>query len=336
MGWYSYQKLLSQNCFLNFVMSPRGNGKTYGAKKYMINNFIKKGKQSIYVRRTVVELDGMKGTFFNDICEEFPEHEFEVKGNIGYIDGEEAIFFIPLSTSLSKKSSAYPKVTTIFFDEYVIATGASTRYLKNEMFILFELIETVMRVRNTPDMRIVLMANAVSYVNPLFTFYDIEPNPNLRFQKFHNKSICLELFTDESFMEKKKDTKFGKLIEGTSYADYAIGNVAYEDSSDFIMRKREGRKWEYIATLKTEGRAVGVWGDLYQNIFHVDDQINLQSTTHNYTLSSNDVEEGYQNIKSGRDGWRIRQLRKAYHESRIYYKNQDLKKFFNNTIIKYL
>ena len=119
MAWYSYQNLLSQNCFLNFVMSPRGNGKSYGAKKIMIDNFIKKGKQSVYVRRTQTELDGMKMTFFADIAEQYPSNEFEVVGDVGYIDGEEAIFFIALSTSLKKKSSAYPKVTSIFFDEYV-------------------------------------------------------------------------------------------------------------------------------------------------------------------------------------------------------------------------
>ena len=304
--------------------------------KYRIKNFLKKGKQSVYVRRTQTELDGMKMTFFADIAEKYPEHEFEVIGDVGYINGEEAIFFIALSTSLKKKSSAYPKVTSIFFDEYVIATGASTRYLKNEMFLFFELLETIFRKRNTPDMRIVLMANAVSYVNPLFTFYNIEPDPKVRFQKFHNKSICLELFTDATFMEEKKNTRMGQLIRGTSYAEYAIGNVAYEDNSDFIMKKREGSKWEYIATLKTEGRAVGVWGDLYQNIFHIDENINVQSTTHNYTLTSDDIEEGFINIKTGRDNWRIKHLKRAHHESRLFYVNQDIKKFFNLTIIRYL
>lgn len=336
MAWYSYQKLLSQNCFLNFVMSPRGNGKTYGAKDFMIKNFVNKGKQSVYVRRTQTELDGMKMTFFADIAEKYPNHKFEVIGDIGYIDDEEAIFFIALSTSLKKKSSAYPKVTSIFFDEYVIAQGASTRYLKNEMFIFFELLETIFRKRNTPDLRVVLMANAVSYVNPLFTFYNIEPDPKLRFQKFHNKSICLELFTDATFMEEKKDTRMGQLIRGTSYAEYAIGNVAYEDSSDYIMKKREGSRWEYLATLKTEGRAVGVWADLYQNLFHIDENINLQSTTHNYTMTSEDIEEGFLNIKAGRDNWRIKQLKRAHHQGNLYYVNQDIKKFFNLTLIRYL
>lgn len=336
MAWYSYQRLLSQNCFLNVVMSPRGNGKTFGCKKIIIDNFIKKGKQSVYVRRTQTEIDGMKMTFFSDIAQYYPEHEFEVVGDIGYIDKEEAVFFIALSTSLKRKSSAYPRVTTIFFDEYVIPTGASTRYLKNEVFLIFELAETIFRTYDTPDRRIILMANAVSYVNPLFTFYNIEPNPNLRFQKFHNKQICLELFTDATFMENKKNTRFGQLIKGTSYADYAIGNVALEDNSDFIMKKRQGTKWEYITTLRSEGRSVAVWGDLYANIFHVDTNVNLNTTTHNYTLTSEDACAGYINIKSGRDSWRIKHLKRAFHEGRVYYVNQDIKKFFNTVIIRYL
>lgn len=336
MAWYSYQRLLSQNCFLNVIMSPRGNGKSYGAKKIMIDNFLKKGKQSVYVRRTQTELDGMKMTFFADIAHLYEDIDFEVIGDVGYINKEEAIYFIALSTSLKKKSSAYPKVTSIFFDEYVIANGSSTRYLKNEMFLFFELLETIFRKRNTPDMRVVLMANAVSYVNPLFTFYNIEPNPNLRFQKFHNKSICLELFTDETFMEEKKNTRMGQLIKGTSYADYAIGNVAYEDNNDFIMKKRQGSKWEYIATLRTQNRSVAVWGDLYTNMFHVDTNVNLNSTTHNYTLTNEDACGGYINIKSGRDSWRIKHIKRAFNDGRLYYVNQDIKKFFNTIIIRYL
>ena len=36
--WYSPNRLLSHNAFINFVMSPRGNGKSYSAKKLIIKN----------------------------------------------------------------------------------------------------------------------------------------------------------------------------------------------------------------------------------------------------------------------------------------------------------
>ena len=157
--WYSPERLLSHNAFLNFVMSPRGNGKSYSAKKRIIKNFLKDGSQAVYVRRTKVEIDEVKDTFWNDISIEFPNLEFEVIGYIGYINNEEVVHFIPLSTSTNKKSASYPKVNFIVFDEYIITKTTYNRYLKNEMILFFDLIESVFRRRE--NCRVLLMANAV-------------------------------------------------------------------------------------------------------------------------------------------------------------------------------
>lgn len=334
--WYSYDRMLSYNCFVNFVMSNRGSGKTYGCKDRMIKNFLTKGTQSVYVRRTQVEMDNVVSTFFADIIEKYPDCKFDVIGDEGYINGKLAIHFIPLSKSLQYKSKPFPLVKEIYFDEYVIPIGATTRYLKNEMFLFHELIETIFRKRDDNDMRIVLMANAISYVNPFFSYYNIEPESEKRFQRFHNKMICLELFTSDEFIKEKKNTKFGKLIEGTQYADYAIGNVAYEDNDDYIMRKRIGTRWEYIATLKTGTTTLSVWGDLALGVYHIDDTVHLESTTHNYVMTNEDNAEGYKHIASGRSNWRIKSIKKAYIDGKVFYKNQEVKRHFNTLIIRYL
>ena len=62
--WYSPNRLLSHNAFINFVMSPRGNGKSYSAKKLIIKNYLKDGSQAVYVRvrRKGTEIVKRKGT----------------------------------------------------------------------------------------------------------------------------------------------------------------------------------------------------------------------------------------------------------------------------------
>ena len=71
---------MSYNGLFNFVLSPRGNGKSYGAKERVIKNFIKtkelygQGEQFIYVRRYKTELK-KKHLFFDDIRDKFQEQK---------------------------------------------------------------------------------------------------------------------------------------------------------------------------------------------------------------------------------------------------------------------
>ena len=54
--FYSYDRIRSYNAIWNFIISNRGGGKTYGFKMMGIKNFLKNGKQFIYVRRYKTEL----------------------------------------------------------------------------------------------------------------------------------------------------------------------------------------------------------------------------------------------------------------------------------------
>ena len=41
MSWYDYNNILSRNSMLNFILTNRGGGKTFGFKKKAINNWLK-------------------------------------------------------------------------------------------------------------------------------------------------------------------------------------------------------------------------------------------------------------------------------------------------------
>lgn len=328
--WYNPSRLLSHNAFINFVMSPRGNGKSYGAKKIAIKNYLKDGSQSVYVRRTRVEIDEIKDTYWNDISQEFPELEFKVEGDIGYINGDEVIHFIALSTSTNKKSASYPKVTWIFFDEYIITKTTYNRYLKNEMTLLLDLIETVGRSRE--NVRVLIMANAVSHVNPLFSFFDIVPTEGKRFSKYKDGLICLEQFTSHVFMEEKKKTKFGRLIDGTAYSKYAIENEVLEDSNDFI-KDRENSKYRFLCCFKYEDFKVGVWENLENGELFCDEKID-EDNINKFAILLDELEEGYLYIRGYRHvNVRLIKIRKANNEGNIYYCSQEIKKVMQDKIL---
>lgn len=51
-----FNKPLSYNALLTFIITERGLGKSYGSKKFVAKRFIKTDKQFVYIRRYKAEL----------------------------------------------------------------------------------------------------------------------------------------------------------------------------------------------------------------------------------------------------------------------------------------
>ena len=114
--YYNYDKILSYNALLNFIIGERGVGKSYGAKLYVAKNFIKKGEEFVYIRRYKTEVQSamMKqnvGIFFDQIKNDdaVKNHDLSNKKDTMYIDKKICGYAIPLSIANILKSSTYEK-----------------------------------------------------------------------------------------------------------------------------------------------------------------------------------------------------------------------------------
>lgn len=280
--WYSYDRLLSYNGLYNFVLSNRGGGKTYGAKKRQINNFLKKGTQFIYVRRYKTELKN-KQQYFDDIAKEYPNHKLEVKGNECFIDGKKFGYFIALSTSQQLKSVAFPNVTEIYFDEFIVDKG-HIRYMTNEVEVFLDLFETVARKRD--NVRAFFLANNISLVNPYFVYFNCIPRDNERFTVAKNGNVVVELFTDNEFIEEKQKTRFGQLIEGTNYANYSIHNKSLRDKDTFIQ-KFKPKNSSFLFSIKFRDKETAIWISYTEGLCYCCDSIQT-SSKYRFTITKED------------------------------------------------
>lgn len=268
MYWDLFETL-SYNCLMNFVVGNRGSGKTYGSKKWCIDDWLKNKKQFIWVRRFNSEFDDFKTNFFTDIKQIYDDHELEMK-TVNYnthkfiCDGEVMGYGIPLSVSLKKKSIPYPNVDKIIFDEFIIEKGSSY-YLKNEVEIFLDLMETVIRLRD--DFRCcIFIANAITFTNPYFLYFDVKKPRNKKMIKAKD-DILIQFVANEEFVEKKKESRFGKLINNTKYAEYSIENKFLRDNEDFIGIKPKNLR--YFFTLKANNENYGVWLSNDEGVFYV-------------------------------------------------------------------
>ena len=155
--FYNYNKILSYNALLNFLVGERGVGKSYGAKKFVINQFLKKKYHFAYIRRFKTELMQKDlNKFFNKVQKEFPEVELKVKNKDFYINNELAGYAMTLTEAQNLKGTEFDSVRTIIFDEFIIEDNVH-HYLKDEVFNFLSLCETLSRLN---DFRCFLLANA--------------------------------------------------------------------------------------------------------------------------------------------------------------------------------
>lgn len=283
MAWYNPDKLVSYNQIFNFVVGNRGGGKSYNFKRLCINRFLKTGSQFVWVRRYKPEVANID-KFFEDIKEEYPCNEFEFKNKMFYCDGEVMGYVCTLSSSLAFRSTPYPKVTTIVYDEFLINRKSHQQYLRNEVVAFLELFESVARKRD--NVSAYLVANNISVVNPYFTYFGLTPNPDQRYNKFMKKGIVVEFFADADFIEEKKNTRFGKALQGTQYGAYAIENKPLLDNDQFVEKKSIDAGHWYNMFYK--GQWFGFWLDQRQGELFVSKSVNL-NTPRNFCLTRDDL-----------------------------------------------
>lgn len=282
--YYNYNRIISYNALLNILIGERGVGKTYGASKLVTSDFIKKKRQFVYLRRYKTELSKSFKKFFEALKKEneFPEHTLETKGLTFLIDNEVAGYGMTLSTAQQLKSSNFPDVYYIIFDEFLIEDGQG-HYLKNEVNSFLGIIETISRTR---DVKVFMLANSVSEVNPYFLFFDLTRPYNNDIKLFKDGLILLQYMDNEKYRQAKKQTKFGRLVAGTDYEDFAINNKFIDENKNFIEHKSGNAKFSFSFIYK--GITYGVWidynnGKMYISHDYINNSLCFATTTEDHS-----------------------------------------------------
>ncbi len=317
--YWNMEKSLTRNRLLNFIVGNRGSGKTYGLKRFTIKRFLRYGEQFVYVRRFDTELKKTIPRYFNDIMGEFPNTTLEVKGSEFVIDGDTAGYAIALSKAKIEKSTAYPDVKWIIFDEFVLDRGYH-RYLKDEVTTFLELYETIARLRD--GVRVFFLGNAISFINPYFLYFGVKP-PKEQSGIVVSGEILVEYVAEPDFIDAKKNTRFGKLIAGTEYGDYAIDNVSLRDNDSFVMERMPSAP-AYYCTIKSGGKLYGVWWGEDGSIMYICDRFDKTWPTV-YTVTLEDHTPNTLFLTGGVRNPHIATMKKAFMLGKLYFQSMAIK-----------
>ena len=334
--YYDISNTLTYNALYYFIIGERGCGKTYSSKKFAIRRYLKTGEQFIYLRRYKSELVEAVGSekdakFFKKIKNEFPDHKFKVSGETLYCDDKICGYALSLSTSLILKSAEFDKVKTIIFDEFIIDGGGTYHYFRNEVEHFLEFYESIARLRD--DVRVIFLANAISITNPYFTYWNISlPYGNKPIKTFKDGLMLIEYIKNLKYREVKKKSKFGRIIEGTKYADYAIDNKFLRDNKSFVRKKAPNSKFFFIIIYKDI--YYGVWRDFNNGDIFISLDYDPKCPII-FTFNPEDHDERTIYTKFTTNGF-LSSIVEAYRLGHLFFENQNIKNIYSEFILKHI
>ena len=256
--YYDGSRALSYKRLLTFIIGSRGVGKTYFYKRLLLNKSLEaKALKFVWVRRLADDIKALKHNFFRDIEHLYPEYEFDattelLRARTKEPQGDWFIigYFIPLSLYERYKGNSFHGVEFVVYDEFI----TQGRYLTEEVFKFYDLLETIFRDRS--KMRAILLANALSQMNPYFDVFNIKIDKDTHFKS--NDRWVLENVDAENWIQYKQETPMGKLLDGTEYAEYSMGNQFILDDTSDIIEKPKGAS-THTSNLILHGMKIGIW-----------------------------------------------------------------------------
>jgi hypothetical protein len=183
--FYDIRKLIKDypEAFYYVVFGERSNGKTYSALDYAIERYKKTGEQFAYVRRWGEDIRKKNlGTLFsghtengrissifngewNQIYYGSSKFYLERRSENGETEksDDNCGFAFDLNSMEHYKSTSFPRVTTIIFDEFMSRNG----YLPNEWILFANTLSTIIRHRD--NVKIIMLGNTVNKYCPYFS-----------------------------------------------------------------------------------------------------------------------------------------------------------------------
>lgn len=176
-GYYSVIDILQRDARYNMIFGERSNGKTYSVLELCVIANIIMGWQGALIRRMETDFVGKRGREMfqninnNGLVKELTNGKYDYikyRASAWYLAkydeklardilaAEPLMYAFALSTQEHDKSTGYPNVKIILFDEFITRTG----YLTDEFTLFGNTISTIIRKRD--DVMIFMCANTVN------------------------------------------------------------------------------------------------------------------------------------------------------------------------------
>lgn len=336
--FYSPEKIISYGRVLNFSVGSRSIGKSTGWAILLLYEYLKNGKQWIYVRRTDDELQLTAKSWFDNAQGILRQHGYQFDDIIykggAYMMGDEICgYAVPLSLEHKYKSTNFSKVKWIVYDEFLPRNGMlylGGRGSMVEVESMVSLYQTVDRgigsaFRN--ETRIVFMGNAYSFYNPFFINYGIDKylRADTKYLAPKDAMYVVEMTRETEATKQIKESNGFKISTAKTKTE-AYANEMSGTKSPFIKRYNGVKK--SLFNVRYEGQTYGIYylpgdGHIYVSSHSGTAPVTIAATCEDHTPDYYMIQRW-----SGFQGTIV--LRQAFEMGRVMFENGRCQNFLVN------
>ena len=185
--FYNPTRLISTGKPMLFSIGVRSCGKSTGWLIHLLKEYMKYGKQFIYLRRTKDEVDVTAEHSFDNAVEIYNDYyrdskdykpigDFVYKGGKYYINGAVAGYAMALSLQQKVKSVPLSKIFWVVYDEFLVSRaggsflGSTSNPFRewSALLSLFVSCDRSVGKSFRDEVRVICIGNNESYYSPIF------------------------------------------------------------------------------------------------------------------------------------------------------------------------
>ena len=285
--YYDISRILKTNAQYMMLLGQRANGKSYQAKKTVIEDAYKNGGKFVYLRRWKEDIKAKAvNTYFEDMnISELTDGEYcgiSAYGNSIYFEkldekgnrykAKEIGKYCALNEYERYKSWAFVDYTYIIYEEFI----TDSIYLNDEPRLLQQFVSTVARNRR---MTVILIGNTLSRVCPYFNEWCLEgvlkqKQGTIEVYHFHVNDSVIDIAVEYCANANTENTMFfGQTAKQIISGEWDTKDVAklpkpkdnYEKVYEILV---EYQKFKFVLELLIEPQEGGALCYVYPYTSH--------------------------------------------------------------------
>lgn len=241
-GYYSLRSIWGYNATYNFILSGRGIGKTFGIKKFLVEQ----DNEFVCLYRDEYDMLKSLETWVDSlVMAGYDREEFTWDGDkhATYLfhNGTRIGWFLTLTEVNHIKQMQFPEdnvtkhcVGTVFFDEFIPLVKKKLRGVSDEAEAIRAICKTIdhdtehpRTERGFPKLRVILCANPFTWDNQILSGFKVIP------KGFGITKICPEIVVE--VIEAKTKKKCGFDVE-EFLGDEVHRNMGFMEQTAFVKK----------------------------------------------------------------------------------------------------
>ncbi len=275
--YYDWRKTLSFNAPITMVITARGYGKTYGIRRQVVLDWLRRSQRFVAITRYSKRLPKIMAGYFSQVGVEFPDIALKCEGDGAFIskDGkkwEHFGYFVAMTEKQGLKEQTFMNVRRIIFDECLIERDDEFHdYLDDEWGKLSSIVNTVARERadSKTKPQLYLIGNACGMINPFFQVIGVSREPRRGYSWWLDGLVLLDYHDDPIYSRETRQTLAGRMetAQNGDIESMALDNRFLTADKEMLGKKTSNAT--HLFTLTYRAKPLSVWVDTSVGLYFV-------------------------------------------------------------------